>query len=297
MKAIRGPRHFIWEMDLFPDAFVALGALSANGLATRLLGWIEDRTRSHSDGIIVLGPCMRSRLLSRGTPGHLIHVAENWADGSVIVPLPNRAAGPLNILYSGNLGLSHDIDTIAAAMLHFRNDARFAFVFAGGGVGRAKIEQLCETHGIGNARFLPYAERDHMNVHLAQADIGLVTEHTACVGTVVPSKLYALMAAGRPVLFIGPRQATPGTVVNRFQCGWQVNPGDLPALVTLLERLSAHRGEIAAYGARARAAFEKHYDRPRGVARVAAAMGLPLSGFAVSEGDSLSVASPTLRIV
>lgn len=274
MKMLRGTRHFIWEMDLFPDVFVTVGALPANGLVTRMLAWISDVTRRHSDGIIVLGPCMRARLIARGTPARLVHVAENWADGNAILPGPDRRSGPINIFYSGNLGRAHDVDTIAAAILHFRNDPRFQFTFAGGGVGRQQLESLCASKDIRNVRFLAYADKACMSEHLAQADIGLVTERQACVGTVVPSKVYGLMAAGRPILFIGPRQATPGLVVDRFQCGWQIEPGNLSAIVNLLETLSASRDLVGVYGRRARAAFDQHYNLPDGVARVAAALGV-----------------------
>lgn len=277
MKAIRGTRHYIWEMDVFPDALVTLGALPERGPAARLLGWIQDCSRRRSDGVIVLGPCMRARLLARGTPAHLVHVAENWADGSAISPRPNRRCGPLNVFYSGNLGLAHDVDTIAWAMHHFRNDARFLFTFAGGGVGRTRLEQFCAAEGIGNARFLPYASRRDMDEHLAQADIGLVTELPACIGTVVPSKVYGLMAAGRPLLFIGPKEATPGLLIQRFHCGWQIDPGDLPALIALLEWLSVRRESAWAHGRRARAAFDRNYDLMHGVCRVAAALGLGMN--------------------
>lgn len=274
LKALRGTRHFIWEMDVFPDAFVALGALAEGGLVLRILGWIQNGARRRSDGIIALGPCMRTRLLAGGTPAHLVHVAENWANGNAISPGPNRHSGPLNVFYSGNLGLAHDIDTIADAMRHFRNDARFLFTFAGGGVGRAHLEQVCAAENIPNVRFLPYANRERMNQHLAQADIGLVTELSACIGTVVPSKVYGLMAAGRPILFIGPKEATPGLLIQRFHCGWQIDPGDVRMLVTLLESLSVGRNETWVRGKRARMAFERHYDVHHGVARVAAALGL-----------------------
>jgi len=274
LKALRGTRHYIWEMDLFPDALVSLGALSERGWITRVLGWLEDSCRRRSDGIIALGPCMRRRLVSRGIPRNLVRVAENWADGGTISPGPYRRSEPLNVLYSGNLGLSHDVDTIACAMRHFRNDPRFVFTFAGGGVGRSRLEAICSTEGIGNARFLPYASRDRMGEHLGQADIGLVTERAICIGTVVPSKVYGLMAAGRPILFIGPRRATPSLLIRRFQCGWHVEAGDSGPLIALLESLSANRETIWRHGRRARAAFDRYYDLPHGVNRVAAALGL-----------------------
>jgi colanic acid biosynthesis glycosyl transferase WcaI len=268
VKCLRGTRHFIWEMDLFPDAFVAVGALAERSWVTRILRWIEDSCRHRSDGIIVLGVCMEKRLLARGVSPKLVHVAENWADSKVITPKPLRGSGPINVLYSGNLGLAHDLDTITAAMRHFRNNDRFEFTFAGGGVGRIQLEQTCSSESISNARFLPYSSRQSMAEHLAQADIGLVTERPEWIGTIVPSKVYGLMAAARPILFIGPRPATPSLLISKFQCGWQIEPGDSETLIALLERLSLDREEVRRRARRARLAFEHHYDVPHGVARV-----------------------------
>jgi colanic acid biosynthesis glycosyl transferase WcaI len=303
MKAFRGTRHFIWEMDVYPDLLVTLGALPEHGLVTRILSWIQNYARRHSDGIIALGPCMRTRLLAGGTPEHLVHVAENWADGRSISPGPNRRSGPLKVFYSGNLGVAHDVNTIADAMRHLRNDSRFLFTFADGGVGRSQLEQICANEDIQNVRFLPYARREQMTEHLAQADIGLVTELATCTGTVVPSKTYGLMAAGRPILFVGPKEATPGLLIERFRCGWQIDPGDVQRFTGLLEWLAVRRDEAWARGDRARAAFDRHYDLPQGVSRVAAALGLgePIEASVwettVEAGDRLEVTPAEPRAV
>lgn len=281
LRALRGTRHYIWEMDLFPDALVSLGALREHGWAERALGWVADFCRRRADGIIALGPCMRRRLIARGIPKKLIHVAENWADGSIIRPSIGSPSEALNILYSGNLGLSHDVDTILAAMRHFRNDPRFVFTFAGSGVNRARLEGICRSEGIGNSFFVPYCSREKMGEHLAKADVGLVTERTVCIGTVVPSKVYGLMAASKPILFVGPRRATPALVVQRFGCGWQVDPGADESLIALLERLAGDPALVSQRGFRARNAFERHYTLQQGVNRIAAILGAS-SAYAVN---------------
>lgn len=270
LKKLRGVRHYIWEMDVFPDVLVSVGALRDSGIIARTLRAVENACHCRSDGVIVLGSCMRRRLVARGLPADLLHIAENWADGDLIAPQPFRRHGPLHILYSGNLGVSHDIDTIASAILHFRNDPRFVFIFAGGGAGWSRIEHLDAA----NIRLLPYAARESMSDHLAQADIGLVTESPVSLGTVVPSKTYGLMAAARPVLFIGPKQATPAQLIERFNCGWQINPGNVRSLVRLLPWMAANREALHMRGERGREAFERHYDVRHGVARVAEILGL-----------------------
>jgi hypothetical protein len=82
------------------------------------------------------------------------------------------------------------------------------------------------------------------------------------------------MAAGRPVLYIGPREATPARIIERFHCGWRIEPGDTHSLAALLDHLESSRHLIYEAGDRARTAFDQHYDRPLGVARVARILGL-----------------------
>jgi glycosyltransferase involved in cell wall biosynthesis len=277
VKALRGTRHYIWEMDLFPDALIALGALKEHGWFVRLVGALSDYCRRKSDGIIALGPCMRRRLLARGIPKRLIRVVENWADGRVIHPRPYRRRATLHVLYSGNLGLSHDVDTILAAIRSLQSDSRFLFTFAGGGVNRDRLQQICQAEKLRNVNFIPYTARTQMSDHFATADVGLVTELPRCIGTVVPSKVYGLMAAGKPVLFVGPRCATPALLIRRFQCGWCVEPGDSGGLIDLLLRLYEDHGEVRLRGLQAREVFVEHYDLSKGVARIAQILGVSSS--------------------
>jgi colanic acid biosynthesis glycosyl transferase WcaI len=275
LKMLRGSRHFLWEMDLFPEGLVVLGELGENSLITRFMRWIQDSVRHNSDGIIALGPCMRERLLARGISEDRVHVAENWADGGTILATAQRGSGPLNIFYSGNLGLAHDTGTIMAAIRHFRNDPRFLFTFAGGGAKRKELKEICRAEALANVRFLPYSSREGMNQHLAQADIGLVTERLDHLGIVVPSKIYALMASGRPLLFIGPRRATVDLMIEQFSCGWQIDPGAASELIALLDSLASNREVVRSFGLRGRRAFEQHYDRIHGVSRIATLLTSP----------------------
>ncbi len=267
-KLLRHSRHIIWEMDVYPDVAVALGTFKPRGVLDRLVGALADFSRRRADAIIALGPCMRDRLIARGIPPEKIHVAENWADGSQIRPVPRVFDGCLRILYSGNLGLAHDIDTIAQAMRCLSQDSRFRFTFAGGGPRRKALEQFCGENSLANVAFEPYKDPGLLSEHLGSCDIGLVTQNPATLGAVVPSKAYAIMAAGRPVLYIGPPEATPAINIRRFQCGWQIAPGDVEGLVSLLQLLAANPDLVRDAGHRAREAFEQHFDLPLGVARI-----------------------------
>jgi len=177
------------------------------------------------------------------------------------------------VMYSGNLGLSHDVDAVLFAIRELKEDPRFQFRFVGGGQRQKDLQALCNQEGLANAVFLPYCTRSKLAKSLSEADIGLVTQRAASAGSVVPSKVYGLMAAGRPILYVGPKAATPNWIVERFRCGWQVECGDGPALVELLQELHTREDLILSAGSRAREAFLQHYDQPQGVERICSLIG------------------------
>jgi glycosyltransferase involved in cell wall biosynthesis len=273
LKSLRGSRHYIWEMDLYPDIAVDLNVMKPRSVVTRLIGTVADFSRNRADGIIALGDDMKARLVARGVPEHKVFVAENWADGCEVLPAPFEE-GPLVVHYSGTFGLAHEVHTIAEAMRQLRDDRRFRFVFAGGGARRERLEEFCRAERIGTAEFRPYASRSELGRSLAEGHVGLVTQIPETVGAVVPSKTYGIMAAGRPVLYIGPQGATPSLLLERHACGWRIEPGDAAGIVQLLKRLEQDRTLVQEAGARARRAFEKLYDSPIGVARVLSILGL-----------------------
>jgi colanic acid biosynthesis glycosyl transferase WcaI len=274
LKRHAGVRHYIWEMDLYPDVAADLELLGRRSAVTRALAWFSDAQRRQADGIIVLGECMRERIESHGISPERIHVCENWADSSVIRPMPLPSDGILRVLYSGNFGLAHDADTIQSAMKQLRGDPRFHFIFGGGGPLRAALDKYSALHGLSNITLLPYQTRDKLSAMLGSASLGLVTQRPECAGSVVPSKVYGLMAARRPFLFIGPRAATPARLIAKFGCGWQIDPSDSAGLVALLDVLAKSPQLVQRAGERAHVAFLHHYNLATGVARIAKVLGI-----------------------
>ncbi len=269
LQRLRGCRHVAWEMDLYPDIAISLGIPVA--------GWTQgflDFPRRRADAVIVLGDCMKARLLRHQVPEDRIVVAENWADGNIISPSPFPAHKPLCILYSGNLGLAHDVATIRGVMERLAGQPDLLFVFAGGGLGRRELIAFCQERGILNVSFRSYVRQQDLGASLAECHVGLVTQKQETLGAVVPSKIYGLMAAGRPIFFIGPAAATPGLLIRRFDCGWQFECGDEAGASALLMRLLEHPEEICSKGRNGREAFQENYDKPAGVARVIHALGL-----------------------
>jgi glycosyltransferase involved in cell wall biosynthesis len=279
-KTLRGSRHFIWEMDVYPDVAIDLDYFKAGGIIDRVTGFLADYSRNRANGIIALGECMKERLIDRGVDPTRIFVADNWADSAAIQPMA-RSGDPtqLVLLYSGNLGLAHDLDTLTSAILELKHDDRFRFLFVGNGGRHPELRSFVTAHNLHSVEVRPYVERAGLGESLSAGDIGLVTQRDICCGSVVPSKVYGLLAAGRPILFIGPRQATPAHILHQFNCGWHVDCGDVSALTQLLVHLANHREEVSLAGRRARNALLQHYDLPLGVERIVSILGAASKGY------------------
>ncbi len=268
-QQVRGCRHVAWEMDLYPDIAIALD-IPVAAWTSRIL----DFPRRRADTIIAPGDCMKARLLQHRIPEDRIIVAENWADGSFIFPLPLPEPTPMRILYSGNLGLAHDVATIRAVIENLAGRPDLLFTFAGGGLARRELIEFCQKRGIENIYFQGYVRLQDLGASLAECHMGLVTQKPKTLGAIVPSKIYGLMAAGRPVLYIGPDSATPAVLVEKFDCGWHFDCGDETGVAALLLRLIENPDELHRKGQNGREAFIENYDKPAGVARVMRAMGL-----------------------
>lgn len=255
---LRGARHYIWEMDLYPDVAVELGVFRKNGLLDRFTGFLADFPRRRADGIIALGPCMADRLRRRGLSRTPIHIVHNWADGDAIRPVPFHADGRLKVFYSGNMGLAHDFDTLLPVLTELGADPRFLFRFSGAGPRRAVVHSAC-AH-LPNCEFSGYHGREELGAIFGANDIGLVTQLPETVGTVVPSKVYGILAAGRPVLFVGPETSTAAQLIHEHSVGWRVANGDSAALGALLCYLQANPQAVRDAGRRARLLFDTQFD-------------------------------------
>ena len=266
--AVRGGRAVYWAMDLYPDVPVASGMLKQNGLLTRLLESAHRMIIRRSDATVALGRCMRSRLLAKGLPANKVHFIPVWSDESGVKPLsrddnPLRAKWGLSsaftVMYSGNFGLGHDAETIKAAMLKLRGQ-RTRFVFVGGGKRRAEIEKFAAANQLTSVAYYDYVPRDQLSQSLCVGDVHLISLREGMEGLIVPSKLFGIMAAARPAIFVGHPDSEIARVLSENNAGIVVREGDVAGLVAAIEHLASNPVQAAEMGARGRAALLGKYD-------------------------------------
>jgi colanic acid biosynthesis glycosyl transferase WcaI len=271
VKTFRGSRVVCLVQDLYPEVAIELGVMSDNGVLSRLLKRFSRWSMHYADTVIALGECMRRRIEATGVPPSKIHVLRNWADGSQSHPVPRNEnrfllehalQDKFVVLYSGNLGKAHDVRTILEAALQLQNEHEVAFVFIGEGPKMAEVREFIARHRLSNIRLLPYLERAKLSESLSAGDVGLISLAAGLGGLVVPSKLYGIMAAGRPAILVGAADTEVGLTLETGKCGYVVGNGDAAGLCDRILFLVHHRSLVEQMGRRARKVFEERFDRP-----------------------------------
>jgi len=270
LKAVKRCRYVYWVMDLYPDVPIAFGMLKANGLAARLLERVHRFCFRRADRIVVLGQCMKDRLIDKRVPAGRITVIGPWADVDELEPLPADSnplrrdwglEGKFVVMYSGNLGLAHDIDTIMQAMTRLKDRDDIRFVFVGGGKRMTQVRQYAQEHHLPNAIFKPYQPRESIRESLSLADLHLISLAQPMTGLLVPSKLFGIMAAGRASVFVGDPASEVGRILIEHACGRIVREGDADRLTAAITELSSDRAACDQMGKSARQAMVDTYDR------------------------------------
>jgi glycosyltransferase involved in cell wall biosynthesis len=258
--------------DLFPDVGLALGKFRPGPL-TSLLRWLTNVGLRNADRVVVLGEDMRRRVLERGVAPGRVAVIPNWADTRALRPTggpnPLRAEwgveGRFVVMYSGNLGLSQGLDGVLEAAAALR-DEPVTFLFVGEGGAKPGLVARAGERGLPNVRFLPYQPKARLGDSLTAADLHLIPMRRGLAGCMVPSKLYGILAAGRPYVAAVDADSEVAAVTAAHRTGLRVEPESPDALAAAVRWCLANPAELKAMGARGRGVAEEYFDRARSVA-------------------------------
>ena len=264
--------------DVFPDVAVELGAIT-NPSVIRAASWLERETYLWADAVTVLSDELRDNVAAkiegrRGSAGDpaKVRVIPNFIDTELIRPQPKEGAyrrehgleGKTVVMYAGNVGLSQSLDLVLAAATHLAHDPTVAFVINGGGSARPGLERAAA--GLDNVHFVDLAPKERLGEVVAAADIHVVPLKAGLARSSVPSKLYTILAAGRPVV----ASVDPGTEVARTVeaagAGAAVPPDDPEAFAKAIEALVRAPQEADAMGASGRR-FVERWASPAAVAQ------------------------------
>jgi glycosyltransferase involved in cell wall biosynthesis len=221
--------------------------------------------------VVVLGDDMRVRVEAKGVPGERVVVVRDGACLPAAVPRRDGVVAPqvrgndrFVVLHAGNVGFYGAWETLVRAAAQLSEEG-VGFVFVGGGAAAGRVRALAASTG-GPIRFLPFRPASEVPQVLAAADLHLVTVRRGLEGVVVPSKLFGILAAGRPVLAVAPEESDAARIVRRYRCGFVADPDSPGAVAHVVRQALTAPGELLEMGVRARAAaadFEQQRELDR----------------------------------
>jgi glycosyltransferase involved in cell wall biosynthesis len=254
--------------DLYPDAAVELKVIHPKHFIVRFWDTLNRWIWKRSQAAIVLSSTMRDRVAAKCPEiKDKIAVIHSWADPDWIKPIAKKdnwfarqhnLADKFTVLYSGNMGRCHDIDTILAAAEELQNDP-VQFVFIGAGAKRQFCIDRVRELGLFNCLFLPYQDKETLPYSLTAADLSLVSISPGLEGVIAPSKLYGILAAGRPVAAICEKHSYLRQLLSEGKCGAAFNNGDGKSLAEFIRFLAADPQLAAHMGKAGRRYLMSHF--------------------------------------
>jgi colanic acid biosynthesis glycosyl transferase WcaI len=263
---LRGVPFVLVTKDVFPEVAVRVGVLDSPVVVGALRAGARMLFRTAAR-IVVIGQDMRRRLLAAAVPDGKMEVIHDWADGRLIRPLARAPRlrseygwnGKFVVMHSGNVGLSQALDTLLGAADRLRDEPDVMFAIVGDGAAKAGLQREAARRRLPNVVFLPYQPKASLSESLGAADLHFVGLRRGLAGFITPSKVYGIMAAGRPFLASMESWAEPAVIAREHDCGVQTPPEDAAALAGAVRQ--ARQAPLEDMGRRAREAFERRFER------------------------------------
>jgi colanic acid biosynthesis glycosyl transferase WcaI len=255
--------------DIFPEVARLLEDFQSETV-NHLLQRVNCFLVRRASRCVALGETMRRRLVEgKGADPTRTMVIPSWADCSEIVPIPrtndfSRAHGlddKFVVMHSGNIGLGQGLESIIEVAERLRSYTDIRFVFVGEGVKKTLLESQVKKHGLPNVMFLPYQPKEKLKESFGTADVFLISLKAGLAGYITPSKLYGILAAGRPYVAAVEQDSEITAITHKYRAGLVAEPGDVGQIVECILTFYQDRLLLRQYGENARrGAYE--FDRP-----------------------------------
>jgi glycosyltransferase involved in cell wall biosynthesis len=244
---------FIYNIqDFNPEQTIAVG-YSKNRFILGAMMRFDKFTCKRANKVIVVGRDMLETLKLRFSKknGSSDRIPEctfinNWIDEEGIYPLSKHNEkvvafkqrygldGKFIIMYSGNIGLYYDLANLMRIIKKFRYEKDVVFAFVGAGTVKDTLVHYKEKHDLGNVVFIPYQDKEDLIYSLNAGDVHWVVNAKGIKGVSVPSKLYGVMAAGKPVLGVLEKGSEARLIIEETSCGYVVEPGDYEGVENMI---------------------------------------------------------------
>lgn len=272
-KLFRGGKLVYNIQDFNPEQVEAVGynrLTFINHIARRF----DNTTIQKADRVIVVGRDMYETLRRRHKKNDMSKavIINNWINEDA-VHICNRSCNHMKVdgycdkyesahrftvMYSGNIGLYYDLENIIQVIKKFKDHDDMHFVFVGDGAYREHIQEYCIKQNMKNVEFHDYVPKHEIQCSLSAADVHLVTNQKGIKGVSVPSKIYGVLATGKPVLGILEKDSEAELIIRDANCGRSVEPQDYEGIERLIEWFYEHQDEARILGLNGRSYLEQN---------------------------------------
>jgi colanic acid biosynthesis glycosyl transferase WcaI len=262
------------SQDVFPEIAVKLGRLR-NPVVVGILRVVIASYLRHATRVVVIGDTMKKRVVEKGVDASRIRVISNWGDAERVTPQPrdnawaheHGLAGKFVVMHFGNVGHAQDLDTLIRATTLLRDLDDLVVPIVGVGARLEELKELAETLEADQVRFLPWQAYENRAAPISAAHVHVVGLARGLAGYIVPSRMWGVLAAGRPVIAAAEDESETAAVVRETGCGLVVPPGDSLRLAEAVRECHDGVHDLEEMGRRARAYAERETDRKIAVAR------------------------------
>jgi glycosyltransferase involved in cell wall biosynthesis len=233
--------------DFYPDVLVLTGFLKQASLPSRTIHAFNAMMFRMLSAVVIIGQETEPLLLRyKGMTRDKIHLIPNWATlepGVRPITEANRFrqlhGGHFVVGLSGNLGFTHDPDVVFEAARRLQDEPRIHFLLSGWGIGFARLQQLQTDAQLANVTLIDRVPADDLGDLLAAADAWIIPYRANVAGVSVPSRLYNLLAVGRPILIVSDANADAAQLVRAHDIGWVTSPGDAQGLTAAIRQAAS----------------------------------------------------------
>ena len=264
-----GAPLLVISQDVFPEIAERVKRID-NPLVVGALRQLVALYLRRADRVVAIGETMKVRLEAKGVAPARVEVIPNWVDVQAVRPGPRDNAWAREqglddafvVMHSGNVGHAQDLDTLVRAATFLRDLDHLRILVIGFGARHGELTRLAQRLEVTRTlRFLDYQPRDVLPLSLASGDLHYVGLARGLSGFVVPSRLYGILAAGRPVLVSAEADSETVRLVEEARCGLVVPPGRPELVAGVIRDVVEGRVSLAGMGERGRAWVEGEADR------------------------------------
>jgi len=269
LSVLKGAKFVYNVQEIYPALMVQMGLLSEHSRLYKILKHLERFVYRISHVIVPISDMFKTHIVAEGIPPDKIITIPNFVDTEFIYPLPkdNTLSRKLNlvdkyvILYAGNIGMTQSFDMIIEVMQRLATHPQIHFLIVGDGARRLQVEAALTEKHFANVTVLPYQPRHVVPNIYATGDLHLVPLMAGTARTTIPSKIYTIMASGRPALVSVDLDSELVSIVETANCGIATPPDDTDALEAGILKAYSERKTFEQYGENGRRYIEQHYSR------------------------------------